>query len=111
MATTVNLDRAIEMNITYPLGVDETITITYDDEVTLTDTYQIVIADNSDTIIETITEADAALTKSTNQLIWNINYEDGGLLSANLNYQYEIQNTTGDYRDFKGTISVTKTIQ
>ena len=109
MATTINLDRAIPISIIYPFGVDETITFTYDDEVSLPDTYQIVIYDQAGTLIETIAEG-GALTKATNVLTWNINYETGGLLTEGRTYNLEIQNVTQDYRDFAGDITVKPTL-
>jgi|AntAceMinimDraft_16_1070373.scaffolds.fasta_scaffold07772_6 hypothetical protein len=109
MSTTVNLDRAIPMNIIYPFGVDETITMTYNDVATLTSTYQIVIADNSGNIIETVAEG-SKFSKATNVITWNINYETGGLLTKGLTYNFEIQDTTNDYRIFYGTLTLKNTL-
>ena len=107
MATNVNLDRAIEMNISYPFGVDETITMTYS-EGTLTSTYQILIYDKSNTLIQTITEADSQFGKSGAVLTWNINYETGGLLTEGKVYSYEIRDTTNDYEIFYGDLTMKK---
>ena len=109
MAVTVNLDRAVEMNILYPFGVDETITMTYS-EGTLTSTYQIVIHDKADNLVQTITESDAQFGKSGAVLTWNINYESGGVLTGGRTYSYEIQDTTNDYRIFYGDLTLTKTL-
>ena len=110
MATTVNLDRAIPMDIIYPFGVNETITMTYNDVVTLTSTYQIVIKDNEGTLMQTITETDSNFGKATNVLTWNIVYETGGLLTEGLTYNFEIQDTTNDYRIFYGTLRLKNTL-
>lgn len=106
----VNLDRAIRMDISYPFGVDETITMTYNDVGTLTSTYRIVIHDMSGNLVETITEVDAAFGKATNVLTWNINYESGGALNEGQAYKYEIQDTTNDYRIFFGTLTLKETL-
>ena len=108
MATTINLDRAIEMHILYPFGVDETITMTYS-EGDLTSTYQIVIADKGGATVQTIAEG-AVLSKSGAVLTWNINYESGGVLTEGRTYSYEIQDTTNDYRIFYGDLTLTKTL-
>ena len=110
MATTINLDRAIPMDIIYPFGVNETITMTYNDVVTLISTYQIVIRDNEGTLMQTITEADSNFGKATNVLTWNIVYETGGLLTEGLTYNFEIQDTTNDYRIFYGTLRLKNTL-
>ena len=110
MSTTVNLDRAIPMNIIYPFGVKESITMTYNDVITLTSTYQIVIVDNGGNLIQTITEADSQFSKATNVLTWDINYEIGGLLTEGLTYNFEIQDITNDYRIFYGVLTLKKTL-
>lgn len=109
-AIELNLDRAADINITYPIGVNETITFTYNDLVTLTDEYEIVItySDYKDKIFKHITELDAELTRVDNTLVWNVNYEYGDILE-NV-YFYEIKNITNDYIEYKGTFNATKTI-
>ena len=109
MATTVNLDRSIPMNIIYPFGVDETITFTFS-EGALTSDYQIVIVDKSGALVQTITEADANFGKSGAVLTWNIVYETGGVLNEGQTYDFEIQDTTNDYRIFHGDLTLTKTL-
>ena len=106
----VNLDRAIKMDIIYPFSVDETITMTYNDVVTLTSTYQIIIYDMSGTLVETITEASAFFGKATNVLTWNIVYESNGVLTKGQSYNYEIWDTTNDYRIFYGVLQMKKTL-
>ena len=109
MATEVNLDRAIPMNIIYPFGVDETITFTYS-EGTLTSDYRIVIADKSGVIVQTVTEADAQFGKSGAVLTWNIVYDTGGLLNEGQTYSFEIQDITNDYRIFYGDLALKNTL-
>jgi len=101
---TVNLDRAIDMKLKYPLGVTETLKITFTDEVTLTDDFSIVISQRG-TVIDTILDTDSALTKTSNYLSWEIDYEVGGLLSAGV-YDYYYNNITNDYKIFTGEIVV-----
>lgn len=107
MSTKINLDRSVPLEITYPIGVSETLTIIFNDEVTITDVYQIVICDNSGAVVDTVTEADAEFTKVDNKLVWDINYEIGGVLTTT-SYSFEYQNTTQDYVTHNGTINVTK---
>ena len=109
MTENVNLDRAVIINITYPIGVKETGTFTWDHLVTLDDTYQILISKKSGDLVDTINETDAALTRVDNKLVWDINYERGGLLIVDA-YNYEVRNVTQDYREVKGIFSVTETI-
>jgi len=101
---TVNLDRAVEMKLKYPLGVTETLKITFEDEVTLIDSFSIVITKRG-TIIDTILDTDAALTKTSNYLSWVINYDEGGLLCEGV-YDYYINNITNDYKIFTGEITI-----
>ena len=110
-AIELNLDRAADINITYPIGVKETITFTYNDIVTLTDEYEITItySDYKEKIFKQITEADVEFTRVDNKLIWVVNYEYGAILE-NI-YFYEIRNITNDYIEFKGTFEATKTIK
>ena len=106
--TKINLDRSYKLDITYPLGVNETITFTNNDEVTLTDDYEIVIATQRGVVFETIPDDAVKLTKVDNKLIWVINYE---YLSIQLcTYNYEVRNKTQDWIEFRGAFTVTKTI-
>ena len=109
MSKTVNLDRSYPLNFKYPIGVTETITWTNNDIVTLTDVYQIAIAEQDGTIFQLIDETDAQFTKVGNELIWVVDYEHGEIDIRM--YDYELRNLTQDYREFNGTIKVTKTIQ
>ena len=109
MAQTINLDRSYRLDILYPIGVTESVTFTNNDEITLTDNYEIVIALQNGTIFETIPDDGVKLTKVDNKLIWVLDYEHGEI--ATQTYNYELRNLTNDYREFNGTISVTKTLQ
>ena len=109
MSSKIDLDRSFKLDISYPIGVKETLTLTNEDEVTLTDNYQIVIVNKHDVIVETILIDGTVFIKVDNKLIWNINYEYGDISIST--YNYEIQNLTQDWNEFKGLLTVTKTIE
>ena len=108
MSKTINLDRSYPLNISYPIGVTESVTWTNNDEVTLTDTYEIILSYQNNTEFETIAEG-GALTKVDNKLIWVVDYEWGAI--GVQTYDYEVRNLTQDWREFNGTFTVTKTLK
>ena len=108
MSKTINLDRSYPLNISYPIGVTESVTQTNNDEITLTDTYQISINNQNNTVFEVVSEG-GALTKVDNKLIWVVDYEWGAI--GVQTYDYELRNLTQDWREFNGTFTVTKTLK
>ncbi len=109
MGKTINLDRAYNSPIIYPIGVKESVTWINEDVETLDDTYEIYVADKDGLLLFTFKETDDELTKSANQLVWDINFEHGKIDLGNS--IYELRNVTQDYREFKGPFIVTKTIK
>ena len=105
--TKINLDRSYKLDISYPLGVTETITFTNNDETTLTDTYEIVIAYKSGEVFATIAEG-VVLSKADNIITWEIDYEHSEI--DVYTYNYEVRNKTQDWIEFSGNFTVTKTI-
>ncbi len=110
MSFKLNLDRAAVLDITYPIGVKETVTFTYNDIATLTDTYEVLISSskNERKIFKRITEADAELGRATNVLTWIVDFDHNELQERN--YWYEIRNITNDYIEWKGEFKAIKTI-
>ena len=108
MSKTINLDRSYHLNISYPIGVKESVTWTNNDVATLTDTYEIIISYQNNTPFEVISEG-GAFTKVDNKLIWNINYEWGDIKVQT--YDYELRNLTQDWIEFRGNLIVTKTLK
>lgn len=106
----INLDRAVNNPITYPIGVKETITYTFNNIVTLSDTYQILISSskNDRTAWQTIAEG-ADLSRATNVLTWNIHFAHTDIQERK--YYYEIRNVTNDQIEFKGDFIAIKTIK
>lgn len=108
MSDKVNLDRSFKLDIDYPIGVKETVKFISNDVVTLTDVYKIVIAYKNGPVFKEITEADASFTKVDNTLLWELNFEHDAIQLST--YEYELQNLTQDYIEFRGKLTVTKTI-
>ena len=109
MTKIINLDRSCKTDISYPIGVTESIKYTNNDVTELTDVYEIVIATQGGVIIETISEGSDRLTKVDNYFTWVFDYEHDEIAIAV--YNYEIRNITQDYIEFRGKITVTKTIE
>ena len=109
MSKQINLDRSIKQDISYPIGVTESIKYTENALTEITDVYEIVIAKQNGDIFETIVEGEGKLTKVDNTLTWLIKYEHGDILITS--YDYEIRNITQDYIEFRGKLIVTKTLE
>ena len=103
----VNLDRAIESDISYPIGVKENIKYTFNFLVTLEDEYQVLIYQSEKSKKPFITiEEGANLVRVSNTLTWKVNFEDDIITPDN--YYYTIRNKTKDYIEFKGLFVVGK---
>lgn len=109
MGKTVNLDRAFNLDIEYPIGVDEEITFTNNDVNPLTDVFQILIAKKDGTLFKKIEETDPELSKADNVITWDVNFEHGEI-DLETSYTWELRNKTQDWREFKGLFATTKTI-
>ena len=109
MSLKLNLDRGVILDITYPIGVKETVTFTYNDIGTLTDTFEVLISLSkaSRARFQRIVEG-ANLSRATNVLTWIIDFDHSDLTERN--YYYEIRNISQDYIEFKGEFKAIKTI-
>ena len=105
----VNLDRAVKLEITYPIGTKEILTFTYNAIETLTDVYEVLISKSkNDRDLFIHVEEGANLSRDTNVLTWTLEFNYSDLKEGS--YAFEIRNITLDVIEYSGTLKTIKTI-